>query len=100
MQEENKAKVEYLITESSWLSYLFLIFSKHYNINIYLKTSTIKSQGVGFAAMKNVTSISLWLNQEYNFILTPWILACLAGAWKYYVRKNGVNDGNMCSGDT
>ena len=27
-------------------------------------------------------SISLWLNQEYNFILTQWILACLAGAWK------------------
>ena len=50
--------------------------------------------------MKNATSISLWLTQEYNFILTPWILTCLAGTWKYFVRKNGVHDGNMGNGDT
>ena len=47
-----------------------------------LHLSQNQNQGIGFAVMKNVTFISLWLNQEYNFILTKWILACLAGAWK------------------
>ena len=77
----------------TWSCVLLMLFCDRFCLSFQWESCSIfkvieqglhlsQSQGISFAVMKNVTSISLWLNQEYNFILTQWILACLAGAWK------------------
>ena len=77
----------------TWSVVLLMLFCDHFCLSFQWESCSIfmvieqclhlsQNQGMSSAVMKNVTSISLWLNQEYNFILTQWILACLAGAWK------------------
>ena len=77
----------------TWSCVLLMLFCDRFCLSFQWESCSIfkvieqglhlsQNQGISFAVMKNVTSISLWLNQEYNFILTQWILACLAGAWK------------------
>ena len=77
----------------TWSCVLLMLFCDHFCLSFQWESCSIfkvieqglhlsQNQGISFAVMKNVTSISLWLNQEYNFILTQWILTCLAGAWK------------------
>ena len=77
----------------TWSVVLLILFCDRFCLSFQWESCSIfkvieqglhlsQSQGISFAVMKNVTSISLWLNQEYNFILTQWILACLVGTWK------------------